>query len=68
VLLATVPLVAVSELESLAPEPHSVGAALEALALRGLGTAVLEAVIGLVLAELTYRLIELETTLKRQLP
>jgi predicted secreted protein len=62
VLLATLPLAAVSELESLAPEPHSAGAALETLAIRGLGTAVLEAVIGLVLVELAYQLIALDRT------
>jgi predicted secreted protein len=59
-LLATLPLAVVSEIESLAPEPHSVDAALEAVAIRGLGTGVLEAVIGLILVELTYRLIALE--------
>jgi predicted secreted protein len=60
VLLATLPLAAVSEIEALAPEPHSIGAALETLAIRGLGTAVLEAAIGLVLVELAYQLIALD--------
>lgn len=60
VLLATLPLGVVSEVESLAPEPHSIGAALEAVAIRGVGTAVLDAVIGLVLVELAYRLIALD--------
>jgi predicted secreted protein len=60
VLLATLPLAALSELESLAPEPHTVSAALEALAIRGLGTAVLDAVIILVLVELAYQLIDLD--------
>jgi predicted secreted protein len=60
VLLATLPLAAVSEVESLAPEPHSIAAALETLAIRGFGTAVLEAVIGLVLVELAYQLIALD--------
>ena len=59
-LLATLPLAVVSELESLAPEPHTVTAALESLAIRGLGTAVLEAVIVLVLVELAYQLIDLD--------
>lgn len=59
-LLATLPLAVVSEVESLAPEPHSIGAALETLAIRGLGTAVLEAAIGLVLVELAYQLIALD--------
>jgi predicted secreted protein len=61
-LLATLPLAVVSELESLAPEPHSVSSALETLAIRGLGTAVLDAVIVLVLVELAYRLIEADRT------
>jgi predicted secreted protein len=60
VLLATLPLAVVSELESLAPEPHSVSTALETLAIRGLGTSVLDALIGLVLVELAYQLIALD--------
>jgi predicted secreted protein len=60
VLLATLPLAAVSEVESLAPEPHSIAAALETLAIRALGGAVLEAVIGLVLVELAYQLMALD--------
>ena len=60
VLLATLPLGVVSELESLAPEPHSVSTALEALAIRGLGTSVLDALISLVLVELAYQLIALD--------
>jgi predicted secreted protein len=66
VLLATLPVAVVSELESLAPEPHSVGAALETIAIRGLGTGVLEAVIGLVLVELAYQLIALDRTPARE--
>jgi predicted secreted protein len=68
VLLATLPLLVVSEVESLAPEPHSVRAALETIAIRGFGTGVLEAVITLVLVELAFQLIELDTTANRQLP
>jgi predicted secreted protein len=60
VLLATLPLALVSEVDGLAPEPHGAGAILEALAIRGVGTAVLEAVIGVVLVELTYQLIALD--------
>ena len=62
VLLATLPLAVVSELESLAPEPHSVSTALETLAIRGLGTSVLDALISLVLVELAYQLIALDRT------
>ena len=62
VLLATLPLAVVSELESLAPEPHSVSTALETLAIRGLGTSVLDALISLVLVELAYQLIALDLT------
>jgi predicted secreted protein len=61
-LLATLPLALVSEVEALAPEPHGVPEALEAIAIRGIGTALLEAVIGLVLVELAYRLIDLDRT------
>ena len=60
-LLVTLPLAVVSEIESLAPEPHSVRAALETIAIRGFGTGVLEAVITLVLVELAYQLIALDT-------
>lgn len=61
-LLATLPLALVSEIEALAPEPHGVSEALEAIAIRGIGTALLEAAIGLVLVELAYRLIDLDQT------
>jgi hypothetical protein len=59
-LLATVPLAVSSELEYLAPEPHSVAEILEDLAIRGVGLGLLEAVIGVVLVELCFRLIELD--------
>jgi predicted secreted protein len=62
VLLATLPLVVISEIETLAPEPHSVARALEVIAIRGIGTGLLEAVVGLVLVELAYRLIALDRT------
>jgi predicted secreted protein len=62
VLLATLPLAVVSEIEALAPEPHSVSTALETLAIRGLGTSVLDALISLVLVELAYQLIALDRT------
>jgi hypothetical protein len=59
-LLATVPLALSSELEYLAPEPNTVAEILEDLAIRGVGLGLLEAVIGLVLVELCYRLIALD--------
>jgi len=62
VLLATLPLAVVSEIESLAPEPHSVSTALQTLAIRGFGTSVLDALISLVLVELAYQLIALDRT------
>jgi hypothetical protein len=67
-LLTTVPLAVSSELESLAPEAGGVGEILEELAIRGIGVALLESAIGLVLVELCYRLIALDrkpTALKK---
>lgn len=59
-LLATVPLALSSELDSLAPESGGVGQILEELAIRGVGLALLDAAIGLVLVELCYRLMALD--------
>jgi UPF0716 family protein affecting phage T7 exclusion len=59
-LLATLPVIVASEIESVGPDPTSAGAILKALAIRGLTAAVLEAAIGLVLVEVCYRLIELD--------
>ncbi len=59
-LLATLPLAVSSQLESLAPEAATPRSILEALAVRGLGVALLEAAIGLTLVELCYRLIALD--------
>jgi hypothetical protein len=59
-LLATVPMVLASEIESIAPEPTGVGEILEVLAVRGIGEGVLEAAIGLILVQLCYRLIALD--------
>jgi len=60
VLLATVPVLVASEIESVAPEPSGVGEILAVLAVRGIVEGVLEAAIGLVLVELCYRLIDLD--------
>jgi hypothetical protein len=59
-LLATVPLAASSELEYLAPEPHTVPQIFEDLAVRGVALGLLEAAIGVVLVELCFRLIDLD--------
>ena len=60
-LLVTLPVILASELESAGPEhPGSAGAILAALAVRGLGEAVVQAAIGLVVVELCYRLIALD--------
>jgi hypothetical protein len=59
-LLATVPMILASEIESIAPEPTGVGEILEVLAVRGIGEGVLEAAIGLILVQLCYRLIALD--------
>ncbi|HUZ22379.1 MAG TPA: hypothetical protein VMV07_01290 [Streptosporangiaceae bacterium] len=61
VLLATVPVMVASEVESIAPEPSGAGEILEVLAVRGILEGALEAAIGLVLVELCYRLIALDS-------
>lgn len=60
-LLVTLPVILASGLESAGPEhPGSAGAILAALAVRGLGEAVVQAAIGLVVVELCYRLIAVD--------
>jgi hypothetical protein len=59
-LLATVPVIVVSELESAGPEPTGAPEILETLAIRGVAAGVVEAVIGLILVQLCYRLIALD--------
>ena len=59
-LLVTLPVAVAGEIESATPEPVSVPAALETLAIRGLAEAVAEAAIGLVTVKLCYRLIVLD--------
>jgi hypothetical protein len=59
-LLVTLPVAAASEIDSVAPDPISVAAILEILAVRGVAEALAEAAIGLVLVELCYRLIALD--------
>jgi hypothetical protein len=60
-LLATVPIIVVSELESAGPEPTGAPEILETLAIRGVAGGLVEAVIGLILVQLCYRLIALDT-------
>jgi lysylphosphatidylglycerol synthetase-like protein (DUF2156 family) len=64
-LLATAPLVLSSELEALAPEPHHVPQIFEDLGIRGVGIGLLEALIGVVLVELCFQLIELDRRRKQ---
>ncbi len=59
-LLVTLPEAVASEIEAVAPDSTSVRAILEDLAIRGLGQAVVEAAIGLVTVQLSYRLIALD--------
>jgi len=66
VLLATIPMAAAGEIESLVPAPENAGEILEVLAIRGVGEALLEAAIGLVLVELSYRLIALDGAPRRR--
>ncbi len=57
-LLATLPVAVADEITSAAPHSDGVGALLAAIAIRGIAGGVIEAALGLVLAELCYRLIE----------
>jgi len=59
-LLATLPVGVYSELEFLAPEPHTVGQILQDLAIRGVVLGLLEAAISVVLVELCYQLIAVD--------
>jgi hypothetical protein len=59
-LLVTLPVAVAGEIDSVAPDPVNARAILEILAIRGLGEALAEAAIGLVLVELCYRLIALD--------
>ena len=59
-LLATLPVALASEIEALAPNPHSIEELLKVLAIRGLGEGIAEAIIGLILVQLTHRLVALD--------
>jgi hypothetical protein len=59
-LVATLPVALSGEIDALGPHPTSVPAVFELLGIRGLGDAVLEAAIGLILVKLSHRLIELD--------
>jgi predicted secreted protein len=59
-LLVILPLALASEIERFDPDPSSVRAVLEIIAVRGLAAGVAEAAIGLILVKLCYRLIELD--------
>jgi hypothetical protein len=64
-LLATVPVIALSELETVGPEPHGAPAIAEVLAIRGVVEGLGEAVVGLVLIQLSYRLRTLDAIRER---
>jgi hypothetical protein len=59
-LLATLPVTVADDITSAAPHPTDLGSGLTALAIRGVAGGVIEAALGLLLAELFYRLIELD--------
>jgi hypothetical protein len=59
-LLATLPVAIAGEIETLAPEPDNFGQFLKVLAVRGLGEGLAEAVVGLILVQLTLRLLALD--------
>jgi hypothetical protein len=65
-LLATLPVALASEIEALAPNPDSLGEFLKVLAIRGLGEGIAEAIIGLILVQLSHRLIALDRLRARQ--
>jgi hypothetical protein len=60
VLLVTLPVAVAAEIDVIAPHPSSVQAILAILAIRGLGEALAETAIGLILVKLCYRLIALD--------
>jgi hypothetical protein len=57
VLLATIPLCAVAELEAIAPEPHRAGEIIAFLTVRGLAEGIVEACVAVILVELCFQLI-----------
>jgi hypothetical protein len=59
-LLATLPVAAASEIEALAPNPHGLAEFLKVLAIRGLAEGIAEAIIGLILVQLSHRLMALD--------
>lgn len=59
-LLATLPVILASMVESFIPHPHDVAEILEVLAVQGIGEGLIEAAIGLILVELCFRLIALD--------
>ena len=65
-LLATLPVILASVIESVIPHPDDVAEILEVLAVRGIGEGLIEAAIGLILVELCYRLIALTAPAQRR--
>lgn len=59
-LLATVPLAIVAELEAIAPEPDRVGEIAEFLIIRGIGEGIVEGCLAVILVELCFQLIDTE--------
>lgn len=57
-LLATIPLVAASQLEAMAPEPHKAAEIVGFLLVRGLAEGIVEACVAALLVELCFRLID----------
>lgn len=59
-LLATIPLAAVAELEAIAPDPGRAGQIAEFLIIRGLAEGIAEACLAIILCELCFQLIDAE--------
>ena len=67
-LLATVPLAVVAELEAIAPDPHHTGEIAGFLLVRGLAEGIVEACIAVLLVELCFQLIDAEAHAARAVP
>ena len=68
ILLATVPLALVSEVESVAPDPHRTDQIAAFLLIRGIAEGIAEACVALVLVELCFQLIDADRAARKKPP
>jgi hypothetical protein len=66
-LLATVPLLVVAELEAIAPNPNRGGEIAEFLLVRGVAEGIVEACLAVILCELCYQLIDADAARRRRI-